>query len=86
MSIDGRVVIWRINEGPDEDDKPQISGKVVLAIQIVGAGKSVHPRLCWHPHKQVSCSLQFISFHMSLYCIAGYGFSCFVIACISYII
>lgn len=53
-SVDGRVFIWRISEGPDEEDKPQITGKVVLAIQIVGEGKPVHPRLCWHPHKQVS--------------------------------
>lgn len=51
-SVDGRVFIWRISEGPDEEDKPQITGKVVLAIQIVGEGKPVHPRLCWHPHKQ----------------------------------
>ncbi|XP_015900750.3 enhancer of mRNA-decapping protein 4 [Ziziphus jujuba] len=51
-SVDGRVFIWRIAEGPDEEDKPQITGKIVVAIQIVGEGKPVHPRLCWHPHKQ----------------------------------
>ncbi|KAF3451917.1 hypothetical protein FNV43_RR08013 [Rhamnella rubrinervis] len=51
-SVDGRVFVWRISEGPDEEDKPHITGKIVVAIQIVGEGKPVHPRLCWHPHKQ----------------------------------
>lgn len=52
-SVDGRFFIWNITEGPDEEDKPQILGKVVVAIQILGDGESVHPRVCWHPHKQV---------------------------------
>jgi hypothetical protein len=52
-SVDGRIFIWKINEGSDEEEKPQITGKIVLAIQIEGEGKSVHPRVCWHPHKQV---------------------------------
>ncbi|CAN4097145.1 unnamed protein product [Withania somnifera] len=51
-SVDGRVYIWKITEGPDEEDKPQITGKIVAAIQIVGEGESVHPRVCWHCHKQ----------------------------------
>ncbi|PPD89687.1 hypothetical protein GOBAR_DD13374 [Gossypium barbadense] len=51
-SVDGRVFVWRINEGPDDEDKPQIFGKVVIAIQIVGQEESKHPRVCWHPHKQ----------------------------------
>ncbi|EOY29044.1 Transducin/WD40 repeat-like superfamily protein, putative isoform 1 [Theobroma cacao] len=51
-SVDGRVFVWKINEGPDDDDKPQIFGKVVIAIQIVGQEESIHPRVCWHPHKQ----------------------------------
>ncbi|KAA8523509.1 hypothetical protein F0562_009932 [Nyssa sinensis] len=51
-SVDGRVYIWKITEGPDEEDKPQITGKIVIAIQIVGEGDSVHPRVCWHCHKQ----------------------------------
>ncbi|XP_043699488.1 enhancer of mRNA-decapping protein 4-like isoform X2 [Telopea speciosissima] len=51
-SIDGRVFVWKINEGPDEEDKPQITGKIVIAIQIIGEGDSVHPRVCWHSHKQ----------------------------------
>ncbi|KAA8519249.1 hypothetical protein F0562_013505 [Nyssa sinensis] len=51
-SVDRRVFIWRINEGPDVEDRPQITGKIVIAIQIVGEGESVHPRVCWHCHKQ----------------------------------
>lgn len=30
-------------------------------MQIEGAGESVHPRVCWHPHKQVIMNLCFIS-------------------------
>ncbi|KAG5105135.1 hypothetical protein JHK82_042105 [Glycine max] len=43
-STDGRIFIWKIKEGPDEDDKPQITGKVILALQILGESESVHPR------------------------------------------
>ncbi|XP_041026874.1 enhancer of mRNA-decapping protein 4-like [Juglans microcarpa x Juglans regia] len=50
--VDGRVFIWKINEGSDEEDKPQITGKIVIAIHIEVGGESVHPRVCWHPHKQ----------------------------------
>ncbi|KAL0399059.1 UNVERIFIED_CONTAM: Enhancer of decapping protein 4 [Sesamum radiatum] len=51
-SVDGRVYVWKITEGPDEEDKPQITGRSVVAIQITGDGESVHPRVCWHCHKQ----------------------------------
>ncbi|CAL0301071.1 unnamed protein product [Lupinus luteus] len=51
-STDGRIFVWKINEGPDEEDKPQIAGKVITAIQILGESEMVHPRVCWHPHKQ----------------------------------
>ncbi|OVA12336.1 WD40 repeat [Macleaya cordata] len=51
-SMDGRVFVWKINEGLDGEDKPQITGKIVIAIQIVGEDESVHPRVCWHSHKQ----------------------------------
>ncbi|KAL0407040.1 UNVERIFIED_CONTAM: Enhancer of decapping protein 4 [Sesamum latifolium] len=51
-SVDGRVYVWKITEGPDEEDKPQITGKIIIAIQITGEGESVHPRVCWHCHKQ----------------------------------
>lgn len=53
MSIDGRVFVWKINEGPDEEDKPQITGKTIVALHIIGDGESFHPRVCWHSHKQV---------------------------------
>ncbi|XP_076949042.1 enhancer of mRNA-decapping protein 4-like [Bidens hawaiensis] len=51
-SVDGRVYVWKITEGTDEEDKPQIIGNIVIAIQIVGEEESVHPRVCWHCHKQ----------------------------------
>ncbi|XP_073312106.1 enhancer of mRNA-decapping protein 4 [Primulina huaijiensis] len=51
-SVNGRVYVWKINEGPDEEDKQQITGRIVTAIQITGEGESVHPRVCWHCHKQ----------------------------------
>ncbi|KAG8365187.1 hypothetical protein BUALT_Bualt18G0078300 [Buddleja alternifolia] len=51
-SVDGRVYVWKITEGPDEEDKPQIAGRIIIAIQITGAGESVHPKVCWHCHKQ----------------------------------
>ncbi|KAM3286938.1 enhancer of mRNA-decapping protein 4 isoform X1 [Capsicum chacoense] len=51
-SVDGRVYIWKISEGPDEEDTPQITGRIVTAVQVVGEGASVHPRVCWHCHKQ----------------------------------
>ncbi|KAL5981340.1 hypothetical protein ACLOJK_015395 [Asimina triloba] len=46
-SIDGRIFVWKINEGPvcpDEEDKPQITGKAIVAIQIVGDGEAFRPR------------------------------------------
>ncbi|XP_057545386.1 enhancer of mRNA-decapping protein 4-like isoform X2 [Amaranthus tricolor] len=51
-SIEGRVYVWKISEGPDEEEKPQISGHIVLAIHITGDEGFVHPRVCWHCHKQ----------------------------------
>ncbi|XP_068641530.1 enhancer of mRNA-decapping protein 4-like isoform X2 [Aristolochia californica] len=51
-SIDGRIFVWKIEEGPDKEDKPQITGNIVIAIQIGGDGESFHPRICWHSHKQ----------------------------------
>ncbi|EEF31764.1 conserved hypothetical protein [Ricinus communis] len=50
--IDGRINVWKISEGPDEEDKPQITGKAVIAIQIVGEGEIKNPRVCWHCYKQ----------------------------------
>uniref|UniRef100_A0A804NVD6 Enhancer of mRNA-decapping protein 4 n=1 Tax=Zea mays TaxID=4577 RepID=A0A804NVD6_MAIZE len=51
-SVDGRIFVWRIDEGPDEENKPQITGKIEIAIQIVGEAEAYHPRICWHSHKQ----------------------------------
>ncbi|KAL3627097.1 hypothetical protein CASFOL_028460 [Castilleja foliolosa] len=51
-SMDGRVHVWKITEGPDEEDKPQITGRIVSAIHVTGEGENVHPRVCWHCHKQ----------------------------------
>ncbi|KAK1273995.1 Enhancer of mRNA-decapping protein 4 [Acorus gramineus] len=51
-SMDGRIFVWKIVEGPDEENKSHIMGKIVLAIQIVGEGEAYHPRICWHSHKQ----------------------------------
>ncbi|KAL6513964.1 hypothetical protein OROHE_019420 [Orobanche hederae] len=51
-SVDGRIYVWKITEGPDDEDKPQIAGRIVIAIQVTGEGESVHPRVCWHCHKQ----------------------------------
>ncbi|CAL5054622.1 unnamed protein product [Urochloa decumbens] len=51
-SVDGRIYVWRIDEGPDEENKPQITGKIEIAVQIVGDAEAYHPRICWHSHKQ----------------------------------
>ncbi|ONK69327.1 uncharacterized protein A4U43_C05F21690 [Asparagus officinalis] len=51
-STDGKVIVWKIDEGPDEENKPQISGKIVVAVQFGGDGESYHPHICWHSHKQ----------------------------------
>ncbi|KAF7831233.1 enhancer of mRNA-decapping protein 4-like [Senna tora] len=52
VGIDGRVYVWKISEGPDEEDKSQITGKVLVAIQVVGEEEASNPRICWHCHKQ----------------------------------
>uniref|UniRef100_A0A0A9CXN0 Enhancer of mRNA-decapping protein 4 WD40 repeat region domain-containing protein n=1 Tax=Arundo donax TaxID=35708 RepID=A0A0A9CXN0_ARUDO len=51
-SVDGRIYVWKIDEGPDEENKSQITGKIEIAIQIVGDAETYHPRICWHSHKQ----------------------------------
>ena len=56
-SVEGRVFVWKIDEGPDLENKPQITGGVVIALQLVGDAESYHPRVCWHSHKQVWLSL-----------------------------
>lgn len=46
--------LWKIIEGTYEKDKPRITWKVVSTIQVVGECEFVHPRVCWHCHKQVN--------------------------------
>lgn len=53
VGTDGRVFVWKISEGPDDEDKPQITANIVIAVQIVGEEKVEHPQICWHCHKQV---------------------------------
>ncbi|CAI0440372.1 unnamed protein product [Linum tenue] len=50
--VEGRVFVRKINEGSDEEEKPQIFEQIILALQILVDGGPVHPRVCWHPHKQ----------------------------------
>ncbi|KAF8031761.1 hypothetical protein BT93_D0853 [Corymbia citriodora subsp. variegata] len=50
-STDGRIYVWKVSESLEEDTKQQIIGNIVIAIQLTGE-KSVHPRVCWHCHKQ----------------------------------
>ncbi|BAT88440.1 hypothetical protein VIGAN_05193300 [Vigna angularis var. angularis] len=52
VGTDGRVYVWKISEGPDDEDKLQITANIVIAIQIVGEEKVEHPQICWHCHKQ----------------------------------
>ncbi|XP_019096367.1 PREDICTED: enhancer of mRNA-decapping protein 4-like [Camelina sativa] len=53
VSLDGKVFVWKISEGSERDDQPQITGKIVCALQILGEQDTKHPRVCWHCHKQV---------------------------------
>ncbi|GJW89822.1 hypothetical protein Tco_0167375 [Tanacetum coccineum] len=39
-----RVFVWKIIDGADEDDKPQITGKIVIALEIEVDCQSVHPQ------------------------------------------
>ncbi|CAN8270137.1 unnamed protein product [Cochlearia groenlandica] len=52
VSLDGKVFVWKISEGSEGEDEPQITGKIVLALQILGEENTKHPRVCWHCHKQ----------------------------------
>ncbi|CAH8301668.1 unnamed protein product [Eruca vesicaria subsp. sativa] len=53
VSLDGKVFVWKISEGSEGDDDPQITGKIALALQILGHEEDTkHPRVCWHSHKQ----------------------------------
>ncbi|XP_019425677.1 PREDICTED: enhancer of mRNA-decapping protein 4-like isoform X1 [Lupinus angustifolius] len=52
VGADGRVYVWKISEGQDVEDKPQITADIVIAIQIAGEENVENPRICWHCHKQ----------------------------------
>ncbi|KAL1204879.1 Varicose-related protein [Cardamine amara subsp. amara] len=53
ISLDGKVFVRKISQGSEGDDEqPQITGNIVLALQILGEEDTKHPRLCWHCHKQ----------------------------------
>jgi len=51
-SSDGRVFIWKIEEGLGDDDKIQITEQIVFSIQILGDWESVHPHVCWHSQQK----------------------------------
>lgn len=54
-SVDGRIYVRRILEGPSpEGGKILITEQILLAIQIVGDWESCHPRVCWNLQTQVS--------------------------------
>lgn len=63
VSVDGRVYVWKICEGPDEQDKLQITGNAIIAIHLLrgeGEGDYVHPRVCWHCSRQVIECFSFV--------------------------
>lgn len=52
-SVDGRIYVRRILEGPSpEGGKILITEQILLAIQIVGDWESCHPRVCWNLQTQ----------------------------------
>ena len=64
--------MWKISEGSEGDDDPQITGKIVLALQILGEEDTKHPRVCWHSHKQVWKKHFFLVaflMYFSVYCV-----------------
>ncbi|KAI3906957.1 hypothetical protein MKW92_008384 [Papaver armeniacum] len=50
-STDGKVFIWKIKE-TITDEESKLGWRIVTAIQIRSREESVHPRVCWHSHKQ----------------------------------
>lgn len=48
-SVDGRIYVRRILEGPcSEGGKIHITEQMLLAIHMVGNWESCHPRVCWN--------------------------------------
>ncbi|RZC56276.1 hypothetical protein C5167_015138 [Papaver somniferum] len=48
-----RVFVWEIKEGTNEENKPRINMGSRHCHPDNGRGELVHPRVCWHSHKQV---------------------------------
>lgn len=54
-SVDGRIFVRRILEGPSpEVGKVLITEQILLAIEFIGDWKSCHPRVCWNLQMQAS--------------------------------
>ncbi|KAF1891335.1 hypothetical protein Lal_00016966 [Lupinus albus] len=53
VGADCRIYVWKISEGVDIEEKPQITADIVIAIQIVGEEKVENPQICWHCYKQM---------------------------------
>ncbi|KAI5077643.1 hypothetical protein GOP47_0007958 [Adiantum capillus-veneris] len=51
-SSDGRVFVRKIVEGPDDDNKLQITDQILLALHFFGDWDSIHPRISWLCHTQ----------------------------------
>ncbi|KAG0566280.1 hypothetical protein KC19_7G051900 [Ceratodon purpureus] len=52
-SVDGRIYVRKILEGPTPDGgKITITEQILLAIQIVGDWDACHPRVCWNLQTQ----------------------------------
>jgi hypothetical protein len=85
VGTDGRVFVWKISEGPDDEDKPQITANIVIAIQIVGEENVEHPQICWHCHKQVIVSYYpFCCFQSQKQLFVSPLYSCYINSTFSY--
>lgn len=73
--------MWKVDEGPDEENKSQIIGKIETAIQIIGDAETYHLRICWHSHKQVNSHLHDLYHLKCLDCIYSYTLICVVSSC-----
>ena len=60
--------MWKISEGSEGDEQSQITGKIVVALQILGEEDTKHPRVCWHCHKQVFQHISFATGSCIFFC------------------
>lgn len=75
VSLEGLVYVWKIYEGPDNEDRPQITGNVVTAIQFLGGeaeGDYAHPRVCWHCNNRVIECPYLFCFFMGILIFIGF--------------